>query len=287
MTMQETVLVTGATGQLGRLVIQELKKVAPASRIIGLARNPEAARDLGVEIRRGSYDDPTSLAAAFAGVDKVLLISSSEIGRRVPQHAAVIEAAKTARVRLLGYTSILRADRNPMALAAEHRETEALIRNSGLPFVILRNGWYHENYTGNLPAVLAHGAVLGAAGEGRISSASRRDYAAAAAVALARGEAGKVHELAGDASFTMADYAAAVAKQAGKAIVYTNLPAADYKAALQSAGLPEAFAGILADSDAYAEKGWLHDVGGELARLTGRPTQSIADAIRAALSRLQ
>lgn len=284
MTTQETILVTGASGQLGRLVISELKKVAPASRIIGLARKPDAAANLGVEIRSGSYDDPNSLAAAFQGVDKILLISSSEIGRRLPQHTAVIEAAKAARVRLLGYTSVLRADSNPMALAADHRETEALIRSSGLPYVILRNGWYHENYTANIQAALAHGAVLGAAGEGRISSASRSDYAAAAAIAIEEGHAGKVYELAGDTSFTMTEYAAEVAKQAGRPVVYTNLPAAGYKAALQGIGLPEALADILADCDAKVAQGALHDASGVLSRLIGHPTTPMAQAIRSALS---
>jgi len=289
MANSETIAVTGATGQLGRLVIADLLKRAPAAHLVGIVRNAAAAKDLadrGVELRTADYNDPASVTAALAGVDKVLLISSSEVGQRVRQHRNVIDAAKAAVVKLIAYTSILRADTNPMALAVEHRETEALIRSSGIPFVLLRNGWYTENYTGNVAAALAHGAVLGASRDGRIASASRADYAAAAAAVLASpgDQAGKIYELAGDTAFTLADYAAEIARQSGKPVVYKDLPEADYKAALQAVGLPEAFAGILAESDAKAAKGSLYDDSRHLSRLIGRPTTAMSQTVAAALA---
>ncbi len=289
MTISHTIAVTGATGQLGRLVIADLLKLAPAAHVIGVVRKAAAAKDLagrGVELREADYGQPAALKAAFAGADKVLLISSSEVGRRVPQHRNVIEAAKAAGVKLLVYTSILHADTNPLALAAEHRETEALIRASGIPFVLLRNGWYTENYTGNVAAALKHGAVLGAAKDGRIASAARADFAAAAAAVLASAEnqAGKIYELAGDTAYTLTELAAEIAKQSGKPVVYKDLPEADYKAVLQSVGLPEAFAGLLAESDAKAAQGALYDESRQLRSLIGRPTTTLAQSVTEALA---
>lgn len=290
MSASESIAVTGATGQLGRLVVAELLRRAPTARVIGVVRNPAAAKDLadrGVELRKADYEDPASVAAALAGADKALLISSSEVGRRVRHHRVVIDAAKAAGVKLLAYTSILRADASPLALAREHRESEALIRASGLPFALLRNGWYTENYTVNIAAVIRHGAVLGAAGDGRISSATRADYAAAAAAVLAgdaMGRAGKVYELAGDEAYTLAEYAAEVARQSGKPVVYKNLPESGYKAALQAAGLPEVYAEIYAESDAKAAGGALYDAGRELSGLIGRPTTTLARSVAEALA---
>lgn len=289
MTTSETIAVTGATGQLGRLVIADLLKIAPQARLIGLVRNPAAAKELadrGVELRVANYDDPASLEAALSGVGKLLLISSSEIGKRVAQHRNVIDAAKAAGVKLIAYTSILHADTSSMELAKEHRETEALIRASGIPFVVLRNGWYTENYTGNVAAAIQHGAVLGSARKGRISSAARADYAAAAAAVLASHEnqAGKIYELAGDASFTLSDYAAEIARQSGKPVVYKDLPEAEYKVVLQGVGLPEAFAGLIAESDAKAANDSLYDAGRQLSRLIGRPTTTMAQSVAAALA---
>jgi NAD(P)H dehydrogenase (quinone) len=288
MTTSETIAVTGATGQLGRLVIADLLARAPDARVIGLVRNPASASDLagrGVEIRVADYDNPASLAAALKGAGKLLLISSSEIGRRVPQHRNVIDAAKAAGVTLLAYTSILHADTSPLALAAEHRETEALVRASGIPFVLLRNGWYTENYTGNVAAAIQHGAVLGSAGNGRIASAARADFAAAAAAVLSSREsqAGKIYELAGDTSFTLSQYAAEIARQSGTPVAYRNLPEADYKAALQTVGLPEAFAGLIAESDAKAARDSLYDDSRQLSGLIGRPTTTMAQSVAAAL----
>lgn len=288
MTTSETIAITGASGQLGRLVIADLLQLAPKARVVGIVRNTAAAGDIagrGVELRPADYDDPASLDAALTGVDKLLLISSSEIGRRVQQHRNVIDAAKAAGVKLVAYTSLLRADTSPMALAAEHRETEALIHASGIPFVILRNGWYTENCAGNAAAAVQHGAVLGSAQNGRIASAARADYAAAAAAVLASHEshAGKVYELAGDEAYTLSDYAGEIARLSGKPVVYKNLPQADYKAALKTVGLPDAFAELLAESDAKAANDSLYDGGRQLSRLIGRPTTPMAQTVAAAL----
>lgn len=282
------IVVTGASGQLGRLVIEALLKKLPAGEIVAAVRQPEKVADLaarGVQVRRADYDQPASLAAAFAGADKLLLISASEVGRRVPQHRAVIEAAKAAGVGLLAYTSILHADISPLPLAAEHLETEKLIRASGLPAVILRNGWYSENYVAGLPAALQYGVVLGSAGEGGIASAARADYAeAAAAVLLADDQAGRLYELAGDQAYTLADLAGEISQQSGKAVAYRNLPEAEFKAALLGAGLPEGLATLLAESDVGAAQGGLFDDGRQLSRLIGRPTTPLSALIGQALA---
>lgn len=289
MSVSEKIAVTGATGHLGRLVVAHLRKIAPQAHVIGIVRNPANAQDLaaqGVELRKASYTDPAALATALAGVDKLLLISSSEVGQRTAQHRNVVDAAKAAKVKLIGYTSILRADSSPMALAGEHRATEEYIRASGLPFVFLRNGWYTENYTAGASAALQHGAVMGSARDGRISSAARLDYAEAAANVLAQDaatQAGKTYELAGDESFTLSDYAAELARQSGKQVVYRDLPEAEYKAALVSIGLPEPFAEIYAESDAKAARGSLHDTSRTLSKLIGRPTTPLAATVAEAL----
>lgn len=281
------IVVTGATGQLGRLVVDALLETVSASSIVAAVRSPEKATGLaarGVVVRKADYTQPETLDSALAGAEKLLLISSSEIGQRVPQHRAVIEAAKRAGIKLMAYTSILRADTSPLGVAAEHSQTEALLKASGLPFVLLRNGWYTENYAASVPTALAHGVVLGSAGNGRISSAARIDYAAAAALAMTReNQAGRVYELAGDASYTLTELAAEVSLQSGKAVVYKNLPEADYKAALIGFGLPEPVADLLADSDTGASKGGLLDEGHHLSALIGRPTTPMATTIAAAI----
>jgi len=282
------IVVTGATGQLGRLVIAALLKTVAAGQIVAAVRSPEKAADLaalGVQVRRADYSDAASLDAAFQGADKVLLISSNEIGQRLSQHRAVIDAAKRADVKLLAYTSVLRADTSPLGLAAEHVITEAAIRASSLPYTFLRNGWYLENHTEHLAPVLEHGVVLGAAQDGRFSSAARLDYAAAAAAVLTAAQPQAIYELAGDHGFTLAEYAAEVARQTGKAIVYKDLPQADFKAALVGVGVPEGFADLLADSDAGAAKGGLEDNGKQLSALIGRPTTTLAEAVKAALAK--
>ncbi|AJJ19201.1 MULTISPECIES: SDR family oxidoreductase [Yersinia] len=282
------IAVTGATGQLGRLVINALLKKVPASEIIAAVRNPEKAHDLaalGVQIRKADYSQPATLDTAFQGVDKLLLISSSEVGQRIAQHSAVIAAAKRAGVKLLAYTSLLHADKSPLGLGEEHRATEALLRESGLPVVLLRNGWYTENYAASIAPALAHGAFIGAVAEGRIASAAREDYAEAAAVVLTQGnQAGKVYELAGDDIYTLAEFSAEIARQSGKPVVYHDLSEADFKQALLGAGLPDVFASLLADSDAGAAKGGLFDDSHTLSKLIGRPTTPYADVIAATLA---
>lgn len=282
------IVITGATGQLGRLVIQNLLKTTPAAQIVAAVRSPEKAQDLaaqGVVVRQADYTQPASLVAAFQGAEKVLLISSSEVGQRLPQHQAVIEAAAQAGVKLLAYTSILHADTSPLGLADEHKATEALLAESGLPHVLLRNGWYTENYVGSAPAAVAHGAVLGAAKDGRIASAARADYAAAAAAVLtAEGQAGKVYELAGDTSYTLTELAAELARQSGKPVAYQDMPQAAYAEALASIGLPAGLAQMLAESDVGASKGGLFDDSKQLSQLIGRPTTPLAASVKQALA---
>jgi len=284
----DKILVTGASGQLGRLTVPLLAKRLPAGKLAAMVRDPAKAQDLaaaGAELRQGSYDDPASLDRAFAGVSKVLFISGNEVGQRLRQHGNVIDAAKRANVALLAYTSILHADVSPLELTIEHRETEKLIKASGVPSVILRNGWYFENYTANIGSVLQHGAVIGCARDGRISAATRQDYAEAAAAVLlsAEDQTGKTYELAGDDAFTLADYAAEIARQTGRPIAYHDLPETEYKALLVKAGVPEIYAGVFADSDAGAAKGALFNDSRTLSRLIGRPTTPLAASVTAAL----
>ena len=277
------IAITGATGQLGRLVAQALLQSVPAAHIVAAVRTPAKAQDLaalGVQVRQADYTQPDTLRAAFAGVDKLLLISSSEVGQRFAQHSVVIDAAKAAGVKLIAYTSILRADTSALGLAAEHKETEAALRASGVPFVLLRNGWYTENYAGVVPTAVQYGAVMGSAKDGRIAAASRADYAAAAAAVLVRdSQAGKVYELAGDTAFTLTELAAEIAKQSGKPVAYADMPQAVYAAELVKVGLPEGFAALLADSDAAAANGGLFDDGKQLSQLIGRSTTPISQTI--------
>ncbi len=281
------IVVTGATGQLGRLVIAALLKTVPATNIVAAVRSPEKASDLaalGVQVRRADYTDAASLDIALQGAEKVLLISSSEIGQRLAQHRIVIDAAKRANVKLLAYTSVLRADTSTLGLAAEHKHTEQAIKDSGVPAVILRNGWYTENYTAGVPTAVANGAIYGSAGEGRISSAARSDYAeAAAAVLSGSGHAGKIYELAGDSAYTLSELAAEAARQSGKPVEYRDIPEADYKAALLGFGLPEELAILLSDSDTAASTGALFDDGRQLSTLIGHPTVPLSATVAAVL----
>ena len=286
---QPQLLVTGASGQLGRLVVGQLLATVPAGRITAMVRSGEAATalaGLGVQTRTADYDQPHSLDAALTGVGRVLLISSNDLGRRVAQHRNVIEAAKRVGVGLLAYTSVLHADTSPLGLAGEHRDTEALLRTSGLPFVLLRNGWYTENYAASIPAALAHGALIGSAGEGRVASAARADYAAAAVAVLTMPQdvAGRTFELAGDEAYRLPDLAAEIARQSGRPVGYADLPEADYRAALISAGLPQALASLLADSDVGASKGALFDGSRQLSALIGRPTTPMAATVAQVLA---
>jgi len=282
-------LVTGASGQLGALVIDALLARVPAEEIVALVRRSEAAAPLeakGVSVRIASYDDAAALETAFAGVERLLLISSSEVGQRAAQHGRVIEAAKTAGVGFIAYTSILNADSSPLkVLPVEHVATETALAASGLSYALLRNGWYTENYVMGAGAALEHGALIGAAGEGRISSAARKDYAEAATAVLTGDlpESGTIYELAGDDSYTLAEFAAALSEAAGKTVPYVNMSEAEYAAALTGAGLPGPVAEMLADSDRGASEGGLFSDDKTLSTLIGRATTPWRETLKAGL----
>ncbi|MCK1970899.1 SDR family oxidoreductase [Franconibacter sp. IITDAS19] len=281
------IAITGASGHLGRLVIADLLKTVAAEQLVAIVRDPTKVADLaqkGVQVRRAEYGDAAALQAALTGVEKLLLISSSEVGQRAPQHRNVIEAAKAAGVTFIAYTSLLHADRSPLGLAEEHVATEKMLAESGIPFALLRNGWYTENYLASVPPALEHGAFIGSAGEGKIASATRADYAEAAArVMTLDNQAGNVYELAGDEAWTLSDLTAQLSELSGKPVVYQNLSEADFKAALQGAGLPEPFAALLANSDVGASKGGLFDDSRQLSTLIGHPTTPLAESLRALL----
>ena len=280
-----TIGIAGASGQLGRLVVEKLKTKVPSADIVALVRTPAGAADLGVSLRAADYNKPDTLDRALAGIDTLLLISSSELGQqRAAQHHNVIEAAKRAGVKRIVYTSLLHADTSPLNLADGHRNTEAELRVSGIPFTILRNGWYTENYTASIPGALAGGALLGSAGNGKISSALRVDYAGAAvAVLTSDGHDRKTYELAGDEAYTLSDLAAEISRQTGRTIPYKDLPEADYTAALTALGLPDPLAQAFAGYDVAASQGALFDDGRQLSALIGRPTTPLATAVADAL----
>ena len=237
------IAITGATGQLGHYVIESLMKTVPASQIVAIVRNPAKAQALtaqGITVRQADYGDEAALTSALQGVEKLLLISSSEVGQRAPQHRNVINAAKTAGVKFIAYTSLLHADKSPLGLADEHIETEKMLADSGIVYTLLRNGWYSENYLASAPAALEHGVFIGAAGDGKIASATRADYAAAAARVISE---------------------------------------ADFAAALKSVGLPDGLADMLADSDVGASKGGLFDDSKTLSKLIGHPTTTLAESV--------
>ncbi len=281
------IAITGATGQLGALAVEELLKTVKASELVAIVRNPAKADALaqkGVVIRQADYGDQAALTAALSGVEKLLLVSSSEVGQRAAQHRNVINAAKAAGVKFIAYTSLLHADKSPLGLHVEHVETEKMLADSGIPYALLRNGWYTENYLASAPAALAHGVFIGAAGDGKIASATRADYAAAAArVISTEGHAGKVYELAGDSAWTLSELAAELSKQSGKPVVYQNLSEADFAGALKGVGLPDVFANLLADSDIGASKGGLFDDSHTLSKLISRPTTPLAESVKGIL----
>jgi len=281
------IAITGATGQLGQLVIEQLLKTVPASQLVAIVRNPAKADALsqqGVTVRQADYTDQGAFTAALAGVDKLLLISSSEVGQRAPQHQNVINAAKAAGVKFIAYTSLLHADTSPLGLHVEHVATEKALAESGIAYALLRNGWYTENYLASAPPALEHGVFIGSAGEGKIASATRADYAAAAARVISEeGHAGKVYELAGDQAWTLSELAAELSRQSGKNVVYQNLSEADFAAALKGVGLPAGLADMLADSDVGASKGGLFDDSHTLRALLGRPTTPLAESVKGIL----
>ncbi|WP_372379110.1 SDR family oxidoreductase [Vibrio natriegens] len=278
------IAVTGATGQLGQLVIKHLLNKVEPQQIVALVRNIEKAASLtslGVQVRQADYSKPETLESALDGVAKLLLISSSEVGQRATQHKNVIDAAKKAGVELLAYTSLLHADTSPLALAEEHVVTEAYLKQAEVPHVLLRNGWYTENYLASVAPALANGGFIGCAQDGKISSAAREDYAEAAAAVLTSEaeQSGKVYELSGDEAYTLSELSALISKKSGKAIPYINMEEADFAKALEGAGLPAPFAAVLANSDTGASQGALYDDSKTLSALIGHPTKSLEQLI--------
>ncbi|MGW0246254.1 SDR family oxidoreductase [Nocardia goodfellowii] len=284
-----SIAVTGASGHLGNLVILDLlaRGLSPAQ-IVAVARDPAkvtSLRDRGVEVRAADYNDPAGLRKAFEGVGKLLLVSGSELGQRIGQHGNVIDAAEKASVELIAYTSVLAADTSRLAVAPEHRATEAMLAQSSVPNVVLRNGWYWENYSATIQQAAQSGALYGAAGQGRLAAATRADYAGAAAAVLTQdGHAGKVYELGGDDRPTYAEFAEAIGEVAGRPVQYQDLEAAAYAAMLRQSGLPDAVADMLADTDAAIGRGELDTTSGDLARLLGRESTPVAAVIRSAIS---
>jgi len=289
-------VITGATGHLGRLVVENLlQRGIPARDITAAGRDTTKIKDLadrGVRVRAIDYDDPATLDDAFRGAARILLISASEVGQRVRQHGNAIDAAGRAGAGLLAYTSIANADTSTMRIAGEHQATEAALRASGLDYVLLRHSWYLENYTAQIPAILQQGSLAGSAGDGRVSAATRADYAAAAAAVLSStvlgsdGQAdgaGRVYELGGDQAFTLAEVAAEISAQAGQPVSYRDLPVEEYTRLLVSVGLPEPAAEIIADADGGLARGELYVGGGQLRQLIGRPTTTLRDAVAATL----
>jgi len=275
--------ITGASGQLGNHVIEQLKKRTDASNLVALVRNP--AKIEGIEARAFDYEKPEELASALEGIETLLLISGNEIGSRARQHENVISAAEKAQVKRIVYTSILRADSSQISLAGEHLSTELRLKSSDLSYTILRNGWYTENYTASIPGALQGGAFIGSAADGKIASANRIDYAEAAAVVLTEaGHEGQTYELAGDEAYTLSKFAQEISKQSGKDIPYQNLAENDFAQALKSFGIPDAFAEGLASWDVCASKGDLFDDGKKLSKLIARPTTPYSVAIKEALA---
>jgi len=283
------IAITGANGQLGQKVIDALLVSHAPHDIVALVRNPDNASSLkekGVVVRKADYNLPETLSEALSGISKLLLISGTEFGKRVEQHKAVIDAALREKVSLIAYTSLLKAETSPLSLAQEHKDTEAYLKEVNAPSVILRNGWYTENYTENVASVLAMGAVAGAAKKGIISAASRQDYAEAAAAVLSAEQhyVGQTLELAGDTGFTLSEYAQAISKATQKQIEVIEMDEQTYRQALIGAGLPEGMAVAIADSEHYAASGWLNDDSKTLSSLIGRPTTPLQASLNQALN---
>ena len=276
--------VTGATGQLGHLVVDGLiARGVPAGDIVAIVRDAAKATglsDRGIDVRVANYADTDALKAALSGVDKLLLVSGSDIGQRIAQHTNVIEAAESAGVSFIAYTSILKADTSGVTLAVEHLATEKRLAASSIPSALLRNGWYWENYQGSLQQTIDGGVLLGSAGEGKLAAASRADYAAAAVeVLVTDGHEGKIYELGGDERLTYADLAAVIAQISGKPVVYKDVPQSDYQAILEGAGLPGFVADMLSSADAGIARGELDTDSGDLQKLIGRSSTPVASIL--------
>ena len=282
------IAITGATGQLGHYVIQALLTKTDAQNIVALVRDLNKAQHLkaqGVELRHFDYDQTETLAPALEGIDKLLLISANEIGRRTPQHQAVIQAAQQSKVPYIAYTSLLNADASTLGLSQEHRETEALIKNSGLTYTFLRNNWYTENYLAGLSHAIESGTLYGAANDGKISSASRIDYAeAAATVLISDAHENKIYELAGSTAFTLQDLADAISEVSGQAVQYKNLTSEQYHKGLVQAGLPTGLVDVIVDADVKTQTGAMFSDSKDLEQLIGRKTTSIQEEIKNTLN---
>ncbi|WP_041542859.1 NmrA family NAD(P)-binding protein [Catenulispora acidiphila] len=284
-------VVTAATGQLGQLVVRHLLHRVDADQIAVVVRNASRAThpaEHGIEVRVADYDDPASLAGAFGAGDRVLLISGNQFGARLTQHANVIAAAKSSGIAQLAYTSILGGPSANFPVADDHHVTEQALLESGLPFTLLRNGWYTENYTSQLTAALHHGAVVGAAAPAsRLATAARADYAEAAAVVLVgAGHENNVYELSGDTAWSLEEYAAEISRQTASTVPYRQLPPADYEDFLAGLGLPTPMLSVFTATEAAIDRGELADTGGDLRRLIGRPTTTLAESIAAELAEL-
>lgn len=277
--------ITGATGQLGRLVVEKLKQKVGPENLVALVRTISKAIDLDIESREFDYSNVSTLAKSLIGIDHLLFISGSEIGQRKQQHQNVIDAAKESGVKWIVYTSLLHADTSSLSLAEEHLATEHALKESGIGYTILRNGWYTENYLGSIAGAIASGTLIGSAGKGKISSAARMDYAEAAAVVLSsQGHLGKVYELAGDSYYTLADLAAEVSLHVGKELVYNDLTEQQYANALKNIGLPDGLAEAVAGFDIGASKNDLFDDSKQLSALIGHPTTTLNELIKKSLS---
>ena len=276
-----SIAVTGATGQLGRLVVAGLQDHLPADRVVAVVRDEQKAADLGVTVRVAPYEDSDALTAAFEGVDVLVFVSASVPGVRLPQHTNVVRAAEAAGVRRVVYTSAPRVDDTTLILAPEHKATEELLRGSGLAWTFLRNNWYSENYAGTLRTAAQTGEVVSAAGDGRVASASRPDFAAAAVVvATTDGHDGAVYELGGDEAWDFAGFTRAASTALGRELTFRPVSPAELDAELAAAGLDEGTRGFVVGLDQNIAEGTLADVTGDLSRLIGRPTTPLVTTLR-------
>jgi NAD(P)H dehydrogenase (quinone) len=282
------IVVTGATGRLGQLVVDGLLQRVPPEQVIAAVRTPAKAASLaarGVTVRAADYDEPGQLGGAFAGADRVLLISSNDPRPSVAQHTAVIEAARQSGAGLLAYTSLWHADTSTLLTAVPHRLTEPVIRDSGVPYTFLRNNLYTDHYAPQITRAVTSGTLVGSAGAGRVASATRADYAAAAvAVLTGDGHENKVYELGGDVAWSYAELAAVLSEITGQEIAYQSIPPAEHHELLVAAGIPSVVADLFIDTYNVIADGQLADTPGDLRALIGRPTTSLADAVAAMLN---
>ena len=281
-----SIVITGASGHLGRLVVDQLLAAGtPPEQIVATGRDLDKLADLaakGVTVRRADFADPATLDDAFAGADALLLVSTTTVGDRFDNARTAIDAAQRVGVSRIVYTSMVNASTAKMTLAEAHRRTEDYLKQSGAAYTILRNGWYLENYTDQLPIIREYHTLMGSAGDGRVSAASRQDLAAAAVVVLTQdGHVGATYELGGT-PFTLTELAATISDVLGTQITYRDLPIPDYTGALAGAGLPSEMAAAVADADAGLARGELFTASEDLAKLIGRPAITPREAFQQA-----